>query len=274
MGGETRPIHFGRLNTLIRLCQKDKLVIMGTADPTRTEAPFDNLDYEIWGVAVAASYPDVKRLDVQFEMHTEGYWKKDPNVEKRLTDAKVPIYMLEEREEFPQSMAYPIDAVAGYRRYITNSIAYMIALAYHSYVETGKPEQVALYGVSMVADDEYAEQRPCCEYWLGRLEGAGVEIYLAPAGSVLVAKGLYGYENYNPICWDMTQRERQLALGISKTNEEVKKWELQKAKNQGALHEVGHWKAIAQRGEFGGEPIKDSLSTEPMADGGEPNGDS
>ena len=177
-------------------CQKDLLAIIGTADPTRQAAPYEDKNFEIWGVAVATTFPDVKRLDIQFEMHTEGYWRKDPNVTKRLQETTVPIYMHDKYKEIPTSMKYPIDIVKQYRTYHTNSIAYMLALAYHSFIMTENPKHVALFGIHMSAGEEYTDQRPCCEYWLGRMEGAGMDIELAPGGALLAAMGLYGYENY------------------------------------------------------------------------------
>jgi hypothetical protein len=231
-------------------CQKELLAIIGTADPTRQAAPYEDKNFEVWGVAVASTYPDVKRLDVQFEMHTDGYWKKDPNVTKRLAETTVPIYMHDHYEEIPNSIKYPVDIVTKYRRYFTNSIAYMQALAFHSFIMTGKPKHVAMFGVHMESSEEYTEQRPCCEYWLGRMEGAGMDIELAPGGALLASVGLYGYENYNPVCWELRQRIFGLQNGVKQSEAEVKKWELQKAKNEGAINEDEMILRKFQRGEW------------------------
>lgn len=231
-------------------CQKDMLAIIGTADPTRQAAPYEDANFEIWGVAVASTFPDVKRLDVQFEMHTEGYWKKDPNVTKRLADAKVPIYMHDSYSDIPTSIRYPIEIVQQYRKYFTNSIAYMLALAYHSFVMTEKPKHVALFGVHMSAGEEYADQRPSCEYWIGRMEGAGMDVEPTHGGALLQAIGLYGYENYNPACWDMRQYIMMLQNGVSQAQGEVRKWEFQRERNNGGIHAVEHFLRKFQRGEL------------------------
>lgn len=232
------------------LCQKDLLSIIGTADPTRAMAPYEDPNFEVWGVAVASTYEDVKRLDLQFEMHTEGYWKKDPNVIKRLSETTVPIYMHEKHPEIPTSIVYPIEIVKKYRKYFTNSIAYMLALAYHSFLLNEKPKHVALFGVHMAHEEEYTEQRPNCEYWLGRMEGAGIDIEIAPGGALLASNGLYGYENYNPVCWDMRQRINGLTQGVQESQSEINKWTLQKSKNEGAIVECEFWLRRFQRGEF------------------------
>lgn len=234
----------------IYLCKKDLLAIIGTADPTRQAAPYEDPNFEIWGVAVASTYPDVKRLDVQFEMHTDEYWKRDKNVTDRLKKTEVPLYMHDHYKEIPTSMRFPIEIVLKYRKYFTSSIGYMLALAYHSFVMTGNPKHVALFGIHMQAEEEYGEQRPCCEYWLGRMEGAGMDIEVAPGGSLLISMGLYGYENYHPVCYDMRQRIMGLTNGIKQTDSEIKKWELQRAKNEGAIHEAEEWLHKFQRGEY------------------------
>ena len=232
------------------LCKKEMLAIIGTADPTRKAAPYEDDKFEVWGVAVAATYPDVKRLDVQFELHTEGYWKRDPNVTKRLQETKVPLYMHEKYPDIPMSIRYPIEIMQAYRKYFTNSIAYMLALAFHSFVATKNPKHVALFGVHMEATEEYTEQRPCCEYWLGRMEGAGMDIEMAPGGAILTSMGLYGYENYNPVCWDMRQYINAMHGGVGQAAKEIKRWELQKAKNEGGVIAVEHFLRKFQRGEL------------------------
>ena len=231
-------------------CKSDLLAIIGTADPTRQTAPYEDKNFEIWGVAVATSYPDVKRLDVQFEMHTDGYWKRDANVAKRLADVKVPLFMQQHWDEFPTSLAYPMKIVAQYRPYYTSSIAYMLALAYHSFVMVEKPKHVALFGIHMAAGEEYGEQRPCCEYWLGRMEGAGMDIEPSQGGSLLISNGAYGYENYNPICLDFRQRIVDIQGGMKQSQEEIKKWQSQWDRNDGAQKEAEFWLRKIQRGEF------------------------
>jgi len=231
-----------------RFCEKDLLAILGTAEPSRGMAPYTDDNFEIWGVAVAITYPDVKRLDLQFEMHTEGYWEHE-DVKKRLLEATVPIYMQEQHDDIPQSIQFPIEILNKYRKYFTSSIAYMLALAYHSFVMTKNPKHVALFGVSMLGDEEYSIQRPCCEYWLGRMEGVGIDVEIAPGGAVLASSGLYAYENYMAVCYDITQRIAGLQMGFNHSVKELEKWKEQKAKQEGAVAESGYWLRRLQRGE-------------------------
>lgn len=233
------------------LCQKDKLAIVATADPTRGQAPYDDKDYEIWALAVTTTFADVKRVDLVFEMHTDEYYERDMNVKQRLIETKTPIYMLEKHDDIPMSMAYPMNLITTeYRKYHTSSISFMLALAYHSFLTTGKPEVAEMYGVHMVCEEEYKDQRACCEYWIGLMEGAGMAV-IPPAGGILLASvGLYGVENYNPVCWDMRQRIFGLQNGITDARNNMQEAKLQEARNFGALKEVELWNLRFQRGEY------------------------
>ena len=230
-------------------CQKDLLAIAGTADPSRRAVPYEDENFEIWCPSVLCVYPDFKRADLFFELHTEGYWQHD-DVRERLQNITTPMYMQEVHEEFPASMRYPIDTIKQYRQYHTNSISYMLALAYHSFVTTGKPKHVALFGIIMACEEEYGEQRPCCEYWLGVMEGAGIDIELSSDSAVLASPGLYGYQTYNPILYEVRQRIVGLKDGLNHTLGEVETWKDQKARQEGAIAETNFWLSRLTKGAF------------------------
>ena len=231
------------------LCQKDLLAISGTADPSRRAIPYEDENFEIWCPTVLTVYEDFKRANLLFELHTEGYWEHD-DVRERLQKITIPMYMQEVHKEFPASIRYPIEIIKGYREYHTNSISYMLALAYHSFVTTGKPRHVALFGIVMSCKEEYGEQRPCCEYWLGRLEGAGVDIEISHDSAILASPGLYGYETYNPILYDIRQRIIGLKEGMKKTEQEVETWKAQRNKQEGGIAENEFWLDKLTKGAF------------------------
>lgn len=233
-----------------RYCEKDLLAIMGTADPTRNMAPFGDEAFEIWGCHVCCVYPDIKRLDVQFEMHGEGYWKRTEILE-RINKQTVPIYMQQVNPEVKNSIRFPVEIFDHYRKYSVSTISHMLALAYHSFIMTEKPKHVALFGVMMLADEEYSEQRPSCEYWLGRMEGAGMDIMINPGSAILSSPGLYGYHNFNPAVYDFQTRHLQLNNGLNASRIKIKKWETQAAKNEGAIAENEYWMQRFRKGEIG-----------------------
>lgn len=230
-------------------CQKDKLAIVGTAE-TMPMAPYGDQGYEVWAVSVCTTYPAFKRGDLLFEMHNRAYWNR-PEILERLNKYDGPTYMIDHYKEVPKSVRFPIDLLMDpwkYRRYHTTSITYMLAWAYHSYLETGKPYHVGLYGIHMASREEYTEQRPCCEYWLGRMEGAGIDILMAPGGSVLTSNGLYGYEGYHPAIPKIRDRLTALQAGGQQAEQEAIRWEKQKIKQDGAVAECEYWMRQFQLG--------------------------
>lgn len=229
-----------------RLCQKDKLAILGTAG-SLPNAPYDDKSFEIWGVSVVQTYDVAKRYDVLFEMHGTGYTDR-PDIKKRLKELDCPLYMLEEHPEFPNSMEYPKWIIGKHRKYHTTSISYMLELALHSYEETGKPFHVAMFGIHMEHEEEYTEQRPCCEYWIGRMEGAGMDVFVHPSSALLKSGGLYGYENYHPVCYDIKQRIGGLTLGQKHWEEEQQKMRDNANKHRGAIEEANYWLRQFQKG--------------------------
>ena len=173
--------------------EKKKLIIIGTAD-NRKDAPFDE-DVVIWGTGGVLTAPDVTRCDAVFELHPERYWKM-PNVLPVLAGYKGIIYMQEKVDEIPTSCRYPIEAVKqqfyiptmGRSLYITNTVAFMFALAY---LEGYK--EIETFGVWMEHATEYTNQRTNLEYYVGYLTAKGVKITLH-AGEVLKSSFLYAYE--------------------------------------------------------------------------------
>lgn len=230
------------------LCKKDKLCVLGTAG-SLPAAPFDDDSFEIWGVSVVQSYEVAKRWDVLFEMHGRGYVDR-PDVKKRLKTWDGPMYMLDKHEDFPNSIVFPKWLVDKHRAYHTTSISYMLSLALHSFEETGKPFHVSLMGVHMEHQEEYTEQRPCCEYWLGRMEGAGMDVFVHPSSALLKSQGLYGYENYHPVCYDLKQRIAGLAAGEQHWRGQEAEMHDNAMQQVGAQKEANYWLSRFQKGQI------------------------
>lgn len=249
MGKKKGVLDAGELPDAPYLCQKDMLAILGSADPSRRAAPYEDENFEIWCPSIMVTFPDFKRADCIFELHTEGYFDR-PEIIKRLAEIKQPLYMQKPYEEFPTSIRYPIEIIKQYRQYHTNSISYMLALALHSFITTGKPRHIAMFGIVMSCEEEYGEQRPCCEYWLGRLEGAGIDIEISPDSAILASPGLYGYQTYNPILLDMRQRLDGLQIGMKQTDKELETWMKQKYRQEGAMDEDRYWLDKLTKGAF------------------------
>lgn len=228
-------------------CKKEKLAILGTAD-TMPLTPWEDSEFEIWGCAVITTYPAYKRAELLFELHDAAYWN-DAAVLARLNKFDGPTYMQNKEPKVPKSVKYPLQTILQYRTYHTTTITYMLALAYHSFLTTGKPWHVAMFGVHMETGEEYGEQRPCCEYWLGRMEAAGMDIFLPPGGAILTSPGLYAFENYNPMVIYARQRVDGLRAGIQQREDERNQAEAKRQQQIGAALEAENFLKVFQRGD-------------------------
>jgi len=230
------------------LVQKDMLAIVGTAQ-TMPATPFEDPNFEIWAVGQCTTFPVFKRGDVVFELHTRDYWSDKPVLD-RLNKWTGRLIMQDHYDEVPKSERFPIETIAQYRPYHTTSISYMLAAALHSFKTVGKPVHVGLYGIHMEdVREEYAEQRPCCEYWLARMEEAGMDVFIA-GGAILAAPFMYGYENYNPLCYKLRTRIDGLRIGVSQLTAQEDGLVRRKHEQIGAMNEDEFLLRLAQRGEL------------------------
>jgi len=175
---------------------KDKVAIVGFAD-TRKYAPFDNPEFEIWGMNELYIEHDIPRVDVLFELHDFEHIKKSRRNAgeghfKWLQEAKIPVILQEEHEDMPMSIAFPKNVIISKfpRAYFTNTVSWMMAYAIMLEYKT-----IHLYGINMAVDGEYSYERPSCEYFCGIAEGLGIELFIHPDSDLCKTTFLYGFEN-------------------------------------------------------------------------------
>lgn len=184
-----------------------KIAILGSAESTRDDAPFDDPSWEIWGLAWR--YYDHERMDRCFEIHDEylwprytkaelyGAWLKDP---RSASGDPVEVYTLPQvQARYPGCKPYPFDAARDLmgRTYFTSSFSYMLALA----ILEGATE-IGIWGVDLVDGEEYEYQRPAAEYLLGIARAKGIEVTIPPTSSLLKSSFIYGIDELpgeNPI---------------------------------------------------------------------------
>lgn len=173
-----------------------KLAIVGTAPSSLHLAPYNDPDYEIWclnGVFAYIDFPNISNITRWFDIHFLASSMSLPNnYFEFFKVCPVPVYMQDVFEEVPTSVKFPLEEVLARfpRRYFTNSVSWMIALA----ICEGY-EDISVYGVDMAMSTEYGQQRPSCEYFLGYAEGMGINIYLPPESDLLKTPFLYGFED-------------------------------------------------------------------------------
>lgn len=181
---------------------KKKLCILGTAWSCK-DAPFNDPDYDFWGVAHCLMLPQIQKMDAVFEIHLKSIWEKevDPRTGKPIihnaNPGKIKTYLHEVDADIPTSVVFPKEQlIEKYKKYIpesdyfyaTNSIVWMILLG----IDMGY-ERIDLYGVHLECDQEWAFERPCVEFWMGFAAGKGIKIDVATAADVCRGSHMYGY---------------------------------------------------------------------------------
>lgn len=156
------------------------VAIVGLSPSTHSQAPFNDSDWEIWGLPWDEGH--WIHYDRLFEMHDIRLLENEhrpADYMERLQDLDVPLYMQE--EYFEGATRYPYERVP---QYINSSIAYMMALA----IAEGH-EKIGIYGVDMKGDDEFGYQRPNIEYLIGLAEGMGIEVIIPEESPLLKFQG-------------------------------------------------------------------------------------
>lgn len=172
--------------------------IAGFAETTRDVANRLPKKYEIW--SLNRCYVFLKRWDRWYEVHEAELYKgatglREDGYLEMLKNSKVPVYMAHPEASGLEN-AHKLDIAefdkAGFRHYYRTSIAHMLAHAcYEHKVEGKKIKELVICGVDMSAYSEYSEQLPCVNYWLGVVEGLGIQLEI-PTGSPLLKGPDYG----------------------------------------------------------------------------------
>lgn len=182
--------------------------MLGYAEETRDRVFGLSEDYEIWGINMAHAFiygPNGLRSKAKpthwFQLHpqewlgsnkspTGNYGRPIEHVQFLDTFSKDggTVWLQQPDERIPNAKMYPFSEIfvkAG-REYATSSFAYQLALLWYKINVEGQPvSDLAIYGINLTAMDEYAHQKPCVEYWLGRIEQCGVKVDVPSASSLL-----------------------------------------------------------------------------------------
>lgn len=220
--------------------KRRKVAILGFTDTWRL-APFNNMEFEIWGLNELYIL-GIPRWDRWFEIHKRENFENDrtrtsDHIEK-LKAMTCPIYMQRHYDDIPMSIPYPLQEMSDlYGDYWTNSISYMIALA----IAEGY-EEIHVYGVDMAHDSEYNSQRPSCEYYIGIAKGKGIKVYVPPQSDLLKTPFYYGYQEDQARAFDakLKARKAELEAKMNQLNAQLENLKEARAQFTGALQDVDH----------------------------------
>jgi len=181
-----------RLGSQVRVTpQRRKVAIIGFASNTLHLVPWFDESFELWGMNQGhLNFP--RRADRWFEMHQPEATAdiRDPNYIDFLKQLQIPVYMIQQYEEYPTSLRYPIEDAINYvgQDYFMSSPAFMMVLAAMEGFE-----EIHLYGINLAIGDEYFYEKPNCEFLIGLLRGRGVKVYVPQASALLKQYRRYGY---------------------------------------------------------------------------------
>lgn len=184
-----------------------RIAILGFGETVR-EAPVNDPSWELWAMNGfwRAAKPDFgidvpeDRYSLWWDMHSVEYTRAYGKVagfgdaQERWLEKEhpFPIFMLDEDPAFPSVKRFPIDEVvaAAGRDYFTSTVAYAVVYA------ALQPDvaEIGLWGIDLVHDTEYVDQRPCAEYWLAKAEDAGIKVTVHARSALMKARRRYGYE--------------------------------------------------------------------------------
>lgn len=171
--------------------QRKSVAIVGYAASTRSMAPFNNPEFEIWGLNQLNRF--ITRADRWFEMHQE--WNEHvvegTDHEQFITNLPIPCYMPKIDPSVKNSVCFPKDILVQEFgiEYFTSTIAEMLALAiYEGFT------RIDLYGIDLIVGDEYTYQKPCAEFWLGIASAKGIHVNIPPTSALLTSRFSYGYQ--------------------------------------------------------------------------------
>jgi hypothetical protein len=241
---------------------RDKVAIVGFT-ASRNLAPWNDPEYEIWGMNALFLHPEVKRASRWFDLHRFDTidTRRKEWYQKQFSG---PIYLQEKEATVKSSIAFPKDEVEKYFNddYFTSSVAWILALA----IKLGYKE-IHMYGIDMSAEHEYFGQRPCVEYWMGIAKGRGIKTYVPPVSDLTAATHQYGYGSDGGFRGRMKQRIKEINGRIAALDQQIGNMMAMKNKLVGARENsewvYNNW-GVVDRGSM--EPDS-PLTTVPGANG-------
>jgi hypothetical protein len=194
---------------------RDKVAIVGFAPSSMGDVQFlfGKPDWEIWPLnqLYMAFPPIVEHATRWFQIHHRHTYdqtiSRDHSHHEWLSkQTRFPIYMQRHEPDIPMSVPFPVnELLTKFRRYFTNSISWMIALAIWEKFST-----IAVYGVDMAQDSEHMYERPSVEYFMGYAEGAGSKLVLPEKSDLLKSMFLYPFEDSAPFRTKISSRRNEL----------------------------------------------------------------
>lgn len=165
-----------------------KIAIVGTGQGYE-KAPYGT-DWKVWGMTGLYKVGD--RFDRVYEIHGYDEFMADDFPKEKFEFIKKNVNVIngELAHMFPNARVIDFKALIDkYGEYFCSTISWMFAEA----IEAGATE-IALHGVSMSSDSEYAHQKPSLCYLIGYARALGIKVTSDRMGEIMSAPFIYGMQ--------------------------------------------------------------------------------
>ncbi len=238
-----------------------KIAIIGTAPSSIELAPYDDLDWEIWGCSPGTVH--MKRIDTFFELHrfVSGGVSFPLDYIKYLAAFDGTVWMTVERDEIPNSKEFPWQELVGiYGPYFfTSSIAWMMAMAIEM-----RPSEISLYGIDMGATTEYFDQKLGCQYFATLAKARGIDVYVPPESDLLRPNPLYGVCQNSHAWIKDTTKLKEYNAKQSEAEENLERWKQETIFWKGAQDDLDYhmktWTGGMEMNEYTSPPEVPALA--------------
>lgn len=206
-----------------------KIALVGSAPSSINKAPYGDPDWEIWGCSPGAYGIAGPKSQAWFELHrwepqvpghagTGQPWFT-PEYCEFLIRHPGTVYMAEPiPPEFTNAKTLPIDRIVDEFGpfFLNSSLSWMWALAIlkieddRASRKEDADDEVAMFGVDMAAHEEYATQRPGCQFFITEAMRRGIKVTVPPESDILQPSFWYGVTENKPMAIKLTARLREL----------------------------------------------------------------
>ena len=239
-----------------------KIAIIGSAPSSIRLAPYQDPTWQIWGCS-PGTYAVMPRCDTFFELHrwepgvigkpeTQKPWFS-PEYVAWMAQRPV-VWMRDIVPQIPGSKILPVDdLISKYGSYFfTSSIAWMLAMAINAIqedrkvrtptikVEGAHEDSIGLFGVDMAANEEYADQRPGCQFFVQLARQLDIEIIVPPESDLMAPPMLYGIGETDHMMVKMTERRREIETRLANANAGIGNLTREAAFLTGALDDINY----------------------------------
>jgi len=177
---------------------RKKVAIVGFGQPDCFCAPFNDPEWEIWGINMG------NRLDLMKDRHGDFRADRWFDLHELIAQSKqdmewiktcpVPLYLTEEFKDNPNAVVFPLaDVVTAHQEfgplYFASSFAYMVGLAMLEGFKT-----IGFFGCDLDWGRERVVENGNLQFWIGLARGRGVKVVMSPKSTLLSHPALYGFE--------------------------------------------------------------------------------